>query len=341
MQYPSMSRFLQHSIIFIGLIGILLIILRILLPYYYGNELFRNKLADFRSTQSKYNGVVFGSSRLYHGLDPELLGHSLTHDAYKFYNFGIEGCINPESYYLYENFVNGLDSGAIQLAILELTHVDSTFRNNQSSRRNYWLRFSDYSNISNRYKDEYNTYEVLQKMVNLHYQKLSSLPPIFHYYSNQDDPTDHKIGKGGYYPFEQMIQHKRNGKSEIEQKYYSFLSDTSKIIPIIRQASLFPQLAELDEFNNFHYDRLLELIHISTNKGIKLFFLLSPRGGLGNDYSKLIPVANQLDSSLVINLANFRKYPELYLTKNAYEIEHLNQAGAEILTAKLAREMNE
>ena len=75
------------------------------LPYYYGNELFAKKLAYYNKHQENYNTVIFGSSRMYRQVIPDLLDSILIQDNISSFNFASQACFNPESYYLYENFI--------------------------------------------------------------------------------------------------------------------------------------------------------------------------------------------------------------------------------------------
>ena len=58
------------------------------------------------------------------------------------------------------------------------------------------------------------------------------------------------------------------------------------------------------------------------------------------EYKDLIPFIYQLDHTYWVDLSDPRKFPELYLAKNCFDIGHYNNRGAEIFTKYLAKEIN-
>ena len=90
------------------------------------------------------------------------------------------------------------------------------------------------------------------------------------------------------------------------------------------------------KFNPVYYDKMMELIDKSNQKGIKLIFVL-PAVRLTNG---MMAVFNALPAENKIEICDPIKYPELYERENWIDPVHLNKIGSEFLTKYLFGELN-
>ena len=134
-----MGTFIKRIVIFSLLLLLLQIAIDFLLPYGYGNEDYLYKQAEYKEKEKDFNTVVFGSSRMYRHLNVSLLDSLIPELQITTYNFATPGSYNPESYYLYSQFLNHLDSGKVKLAYLELMPLNYISTENiLSVKSNYW-----------------------------------------------------------------------------------------------------------------------------------------------------------------------------------------------------------
>ncbi len=98
----------------------------------------------------------------------------------------------------------------------------------------------------------------------------------------------------------------------------------------------YPEL--LNNYNYFYGEALNKMIIKAKENGIHLVFLLSPRIDY-NQYNELIPLFNHIDEHHRIEISDARKYPQLYSAAYSFDDTHLNEEGADIYTAILARKL--
>jgi lysophospholipase L1-like esterase len=124
-----------------------------------------------------------------------------------------------------------------------------------------------------------------------------------------------------------------------------FLADTSGLIArsnaSTEQFQKFEEHFELlKKFNKPYLSKINRTIDELKRKGIYPIFVFTPRSEK-NQYDEIIPLFNKIDAKYKIEIADSRKYPELYTVKNSADETHLNKKGAEIFTAILSQKFNE
>lgn len=295
-----------------------------ILPYYYGNRLFTKKLSTFEQNHDSYNSLLFGSSRIYQGVDSKQLS-LLTNDTLSFYNFAAPGCINPQSYYLYEHFIDSYDSGIFKMAVIEITSVLYDFEEAPFAHGNYWCDFENLAYLFDFMIEEGQGFQYFDDFIVLFVNRLFSVKRFM--LTPSSIKLKNEIGNDGFYTLD-VKQNLMNQDSIAE-----IVSRTSKT------ASRFDEYIYLTS-NRVHLERLTELNRKSLKKGINLIFLITPRGGIGNDYQKLVSFT-KYDELNIIDLAYFQKFPDLYELENGFDAVHFNSQGARLFTNKLADKLNE
>jgi hypothetical protein len=335
-----MKKFIKKGIIFILLLVIILVIKKLITPYYLGNRTYKDKLEYFNNNYNneKYNTVFFGSSRIYRHINSALFDSLLNKTDVKTFNFATAGTFNPESYYLYDNFINNLDGKEMDYAFLELQSLFNFSKtNSQTTKGSYWnnLHYLNYSinyilasKDNNLRKNEFISnysrsfiYSFLDFKILLNYLSLNSKK---------------RIGLNGFYPLEkEMIETK--GKNSLETRWVNFHSNPAVLKTRIEAAQKTKNLNSDNSINKYYLNYLNSLINKSKQKGVNLVFILPPRLSEG-EYLELIPIVNLIPRQHVIKLNDPEKYKELYIEEYSFDIGHLNSEGANIFTNYLVHE---
>lgn len=334
-----MEKFIKRVTFFVLVMFCFFALKKFFTPYYLGDRTIYAKYTDFSERSENFNTVIFGSSRLYRHINSQLLDSLLIDHEFSTYNFAAPGTFNPATYYLYENFIDSRHSKEIDLAFIELQALSHYSESNCTTTiASYWnntqyLIFSlSYINRSNY------SFEVKKELYSCY---LSSYLFGFYDFSNylnlfRPINTD-EVGENGFLSLEEAMKIKRENTSLIE-RWQNFHSDTSNISVRIEAANHAVTSSINLEVNTYHQQYLNSLIEKSRNKGIELFLIIPPRLS-ESQYNELVPLANTLPQSHVIELYNYSEFSDLYKSEYSFDIGHLNSKGANLFTKFLANEI--
>jgi len=335
-----MKIFLKRLVLFFSLLMAILILKKIFTPYYLGNVYFKPKLEYFNKNfkAKEYNTVFFGSSRIFRHVNTEVFDSIMSGEKIKTFNFGTVGTYNPESYFLYENFIDNLEEKSIDYAFLEiqaLNDIDS--ENLTTTKGNYWnsVEFLNFAvnYISDTNKSDSEKASLMTRYFKSHFYSYFDVK-IFKHYMMDTKNTVRRMGANGFYSLDDDLKETPNNKV-LNQRREIFLADTETLTER-RQSVLNIYRGGSDlVLNDFHYTYLLSLIEKSKEKGVDLIFVLPPRL-TADQYLELLPISNQLPKRNVINLSDPRDYNTLYMTDYSYDVGHLNARGATLMTKYLA-----
>lgn len=324
-----MKQFVVKFLLFVLLIIISLNVFDSFLPYHYGNRIFSEKIQLYRQNKQNYNTVFFGSSRIHNQINPTVFDKE--RKGLKSFNFGVRATFNPESYFLLENFLKSKDSDGIKyvfLEVLKLSDIDPS--NSLTIRGYYWSNFSYLLYINN--------YISQSSLSNLKKIKLSG-KYLRSYGFKQFDIHRFQIWKekiliknfeGYTNGFSPLTNEKMNS-------YKKFHSDTTN--NYIKASQLLTQRIISKSNQNYgHLNKLNSLNSLAKEKKIELFYIITPRS---SNFSFALQVLKNLPKERVINLANQKEYPELYLVKNSYDTAHLNENGSNIFTSLIGKKFDE
>jgi hypothetical protein len=313
-----------------------------MIPYYAGNLMFKKKRNYFLNNQADFNTVFFGSSRIFRHINSSLLDSILVEKKVQSYNFGCQGAFNPESYFLYENLVEELAKNQLKYAVLEIQNFNFSPANAKTTRGSYWNTLGNL-----KYGFDYLLHSSYRNSDRLSYLSFC-LESFIHSFLDFEivknliglKQENRSIGQNGFYPLD--LELRENPTEKLQQRRQKFTSDTIYLIQQ-REAGNLPMnyyLEETKKMNAGHHKKLNQLIQLSKKKGINLFVLL-PTKMSEKDYLRLLPVWNELPKEHVINMFGYEKYPDLYLSKYAFDRSHLNSSGAARYTTYVADVMNE
>lgn len=317
-------------------------------PYHWGNPWFSSKVQLLNEqTPPPYNTYFFGSSRIYRQVSPTTFDstfNATSSTEISSFNLGAPATFNPQCFYLYENFLNSPISENATYCFLELMEVDllGDFFMHQE-RSTYWQNLSDYLFIT---KSLYVRQDLTPRnkiKSTIHYTSalLEKTLGLGHFGQQILDSNFYKktyLGpeQNGYFPLELDLQTTidPNIKEHLLERQNSFLENSDELQS--RKKSILNQYNNIsDSHDKINLERINELIRISKEKGIHLFFVLSPRRAAQDliNLSRLIPEANFID------MCDPSYYPELYKTEYSFDVGHLNTKGSQKYSVFLASEM--
>lgn len=143
-----MRKFIKNVLVFIVIYLLLVQVNYLLTPYYWGNKTYAEKINYLELNQNIDNSKIFyfGSSRIYRHLNPVIIDSVLNYNSVsrlKSFNLGTDGNFNPESFYLYEKFLESEVSKNTKVAILEVTDIKKNNWEDLLNERSYY-----YQNLS-------------------------------------------------------------------------------------------------------------------------------------------------------------------------------------------------
>ena len=340
-----MKRFLLRLAAFVLLYLVVISSISTLFPYYWGNPWYGSKIKYLENEGfKKHNTYFIGSSRFYRQINPLIFDTTLnqqTGDVVVSFNLGAPATFTPQTYYLYENFLNSKLAESTKYCFLELTEVDNISADLiDEERSSYWITTKEFKFAITSFLKNKNITQ-LKKARNISHYLVSFFKSLFHighfgqqitednYYS----PEYLGSGQNGYYPLEEQLDFTTNSnvRNNLLKRNKSILNN-SEIIERRREESVASYNMDGVAIDQIQLQRINHLINKSKEKGIHLFLVLSPRSKV----PELIRLGNSLSKDHFIDLSNPNKYPELYQPEYSFDVGHLNTKGSEIYSRLLA-----
>lgn len=311
----------------------------------WGNKDFDFNWNYLKKHPKKFNTLFIGSSRIGRHIDAALFDDALN-DTLDIRSFVLSSgsLFGPELYYLFRNI---LESNILQLRFIfiEISDISYGYHNLlHTLRGKYWYNLKDYifaikviinSDKSFKRKSEalkYHTICYLEKLFNIGIiEELIKFRQNHNQFPSELEET-RKLG------------HKKNGTllipDEFEAKTLNiardkFLSDTSDLI-LIREANYdLSAKQNCFDYDVVHLNYINKLIDLSNKQNVHLIFLLPPRQGK-KALKTSLNIYKQIFDDHKIEVADSKKYPELYLVETSYDNSHLLAPSAKIMTQKVA-----
>ncbi|MCW3082643.1 MAG: hypothetical protein JWP12_9 [Bacteroidetes bacterium] len=338
-----MKRFLRQLFIFCLLFLLLAWLAH--LPdrdKYSGSPYYSKKYTYYKQHSAQYNAVVFGSSRMFRQVNPDVLDSVLGAYHFSTYNLGAPATFNPEEYFLYEQLLEE-DHAHLKYAFLELQPLNKISELNVDSKRNYyWMNFK-YLRFATQYILRSNDSAALKKQqIDAYCQSYVNnkfdFSGVLTLFKKKENSAATDATKNGFYSLNDEMND-TPGEDEFSFRLNAFLKDTT-VLNERRKGSeqAFSKKLIAAEANVCHMNKLKKLIAKSEEAGIHLFFVMPPKLNAA-DYAALLPIMQQLPEANVIQLADVKTFPQLYLASNSFDIGHLNKKGAAVFSALLANEI--
>lgn len=339
---PFLSKFLIICLIYL----LISVAISHFSSYHWGNPWYSSKVHFLeKNKNSNYNTFFFGSSRVYRQINPEIFDsvyNAYSNEKINSFNLGAPATFNPQTYFLYEKFLESELSNEVKFCFIELMEVDllqESFLHQE--RTSYWQNLSDlsfvfksvYSNKELSLKTKINTYinysiAYVDKLFQI--GRLKNRVGVSEFYNVQYLGNS----KNGYFPLEEELEiaQSEGVNSAFIERQNSFNAENNNERK--QEISKAHKDASLEEYDKVHLERIKDLIQLSEEKGVKLFFILSPRyisqGAINLSY--LIPNENILDMS------NPEIFEIFYNYENCFDVGHLNLKGSSLYSEMLAKE---
>jgi hypothetical protein len=331
----DLSRFLRHIAFFFLIFLAIAYVKRLIIPYSYGNDMFREKLDHYLNHCGEYNVVAFGSSRIYRQFNPVVFD-SLTEKAgLSSFNFGVSGTYNPEAYFLFQKFIAQSDLCTPQLAFLEIQVLRDYETNNISTTRgSYWNSISvlNYT-IGYIINSEYSSKKKLRMITSYIRSHLIGLVDLKILMNSAVDSR--YLGERGFYSLELNAREFEGAKGLIERRE-EFNLDTTAL------ADRFDKTLSIElgteDVNYSHLKYLNQLKRNAEARGIRVIFILPPRLSEEN-LKELLPILTELPEKDYIDLCSQSRLKYFYLSENSFDLAHLNEKGAALFSRDLADEL--
>lgn len=335
-----MKQFVYKGVLFLSIYLVLRVVLYSFIPYHWGNVWYSSKIQNLEKS-GKYPEVVFiGSSRVYRQIDPALFDNLyFSQDSTGFsYNLGAPATFCPQTYYLYENFLESEVSKNCKVVFFELlpvTGIEEKLLHQE--RSTYWLNASEYffliksisGNPLKTFSDkfyEWQTYtsSYIESILGLGHFRDEVLD--WNYYSSELCGPE----LNGFYALDDELN--RNKSDALKKRKKELNMDN--LARLKNQAVRIHKSKDLltpHQVDHTNIDRVNQLIALSANKGISIVFFISPR----MVSQELLALAQQVKGAPVIDLSNPTEFPEFYEYRYLFDNGHLNKAGAIIYTEAL------
>jgi len=338
-----MKIIINKILILFIIIFLLIFIKKEVTPFYFGNITFKIKYEDYNKRNEKFNAAVFGSSFVFRQINTLLFDSLLNKYELSTYNFGTISESNPESYFLYENFLQNIDSGDIKIAILELQSLRYYLPSNQrTTRATYWNNKKYLKYSINYIKDSHYPKEKKYGMYKSYIESYLYSFVDFSILENLIRQGDAKqLGVNGFYHLDKVMIDKKGENTIYSRRWANFHSGRSKLRleERVNAAQIVTESIPQEAVNKSHLKLLNHLIKASYNKGVHLFLFVPPRL-TESQYIEVVGISNALPFKNSIQLYQYPKYRELYEVVNSFDYGHLNRKGADIFTKYLAIEVD-
>ncbi|MEP7170390.1 MAG: hypothetical protein ABI855_13550 [Bacteroidota bacterium] len=323
-----------------------------ILPYSYSDHYIHLKSSYLTIHKKDFNSVFIGSSHVFRQFDGHLFDSLAGNDRHLHsFNFGIQGLAASELFYLSDHLLENYKKNAggkhvlpIKYLFVELSKI--TFPdhlNLNTTRMYYWYDWNYYTfTLKAIFNSKNNLFPFKIAIAAMHSVGFLDKQFNFSYFNDVNNfylrekyvnkvIENSKSNYNGYAPRVKTLKKlladtssltlRKNGSAEQFQKYENN-----------------PEL--LKNYNKAYLSKLKETIQKFNSEGIQVIFVFMPFSEK-TQYDEIIPLLNQIDSNHKIELADSRKYPELYYAANAADETHLNIKGAKIFTSLLARKFEE
>ncbi len=346
-----MQRFITKALFFFLLYLGISALIRTLLPYHWGNPRYSVKISYLENQKpGTYNTYFFGSSKVYRHIDPQVfdsITNLHTGEKIRSFNLGSPSTFAPQTYYLYEHFLDSELAEGVKYCFLELTGIKQLKEHMlHREKTNYWIGLGEL-NYLYRALDADLTLSTRTRGIQKKFYLSSFVENVLHlghfisYLINKNhyDPTYLGPVSNGFLDkdYEYACATDPVLKRVLGQLHQEVRKDSSKIQRQRAQITKALHEPENDFFNELNWRKLMELQEKSRQQGIALYFLFSsPRPK--QDYAKVINLRKALPDTFVIDIADPIIYPALYYAENYFDPVHFNAQGARLASTYFAQE---
>jgi len=314
---------------------------------------------DFKRAQlvGPYKGVTtiaVGSSRIYNGFDPRVFDSTAMSlgKVEKAYNFGVLGMFNPESYYVVSNLIAMKPKlPALKRIVIEITPAKGPrIGRLMSTRMRAWRSTKlSFENESEIWKGQ-----VFSQLNKLKYGGMVAAAFITHLMNfglTSEAISRFQNGRvlQGLEPFSPAgfwNEKERDQWLKASNQFKKPSIEALKLRNNLLAQQLKPLQAEVLNASNLDKGKpnpvlekqLKTLTKEANAAGVKLYFVLMPRLS-GFEITGTQDVFNKMAKHSKLNCFSLPLNQDVYSIETSLDAHHLNNLGAQIFSAKLARQL--
>ncbi len=340
-----MTRFFKKMVFFLLLCLAASLLALQLLPDYYGNPLYRDKLEEATALTGagEVNTLYYGSSRFYRHIQPGIMDSLLAGAGLSGYNLGATSLLNPQSYILYEELL-GREAPMPDFVFLEMSDFRQIKPGNIPTPMNYhYLDPQALSYIARYMRASPRPLDVGARifsefLASYAYKILYAVPDLVGSLLQERSLSDAVIrGYRGYYSLDDEYRTVESDSDPVARRRQQFLDDSTVVESYVAASRrAYGEEAVRARLNRVHLQRLRSLLERSRSKGVELYFVISPRMAR---YDRILAVRDSLPEGRVIDLGSVERYPGFYSLEHTFDANHLNEEGARLFSRVLAEEI--
>jgi hypothetical protein len=349
------KKILKNTGILFGILLLLSLVLKAVLPFYWGDTTQTVKFEHYKKNSEQYNAVYLGGSLEYRHINPSVIDSVLQKNGIDFrsYNIAVDGHnIVQEMTDL--DGVLSIRNPNLKYIFLSVSSEPYFFTANLHTAK--WISWhsatSTYralrilptleDNLKTRVKFSY--FYIMSWIENVF--KIGVLPETLHFMANKEKFDKSYLGEqqNGFYPYDYEANRSfmEYGWEDtlIRQSKIEYENNKTKRDSLTRAVRMsFDQYQGTEKPNEALLNLCMEAYRKCAKKGIQVYFVLPPRGR--TNYSLLLPVFNALPEGTKIEVADPRKYPKYYEADYGYNFHHLNYKGAKLQSHEMAKQLIE
>lgn len=324
---------------FLSMVIIPLGLMHLVLPPFWGNPGISAKVDFLERKGGEYDRLFIGSSHIYRQVSPALFD-SIMQDGAKSFNLGYASTSSPEGEVICESILKD-NRIRVKEVFVELSPF-LIFKEPQLKSCRFWYMVGPdvwWNSVNHAMGMQWIPFWErfsYAKGVTIAFTKSMFLPGLVSQWTGRDvKPPERVFGPAGdgYMPLE--LDYRLDPTEGMGNRQVALAADTLILKRRSKRIRSFYDSAAGTELSQAYHAILVRLIELGEKRGVKVNFILPPlitsRGQLA--------IYRALPEDRRIDLCDPSKYPEFYLTANAFDKGHLNTRGSRLFTAALANEV--
>jgi hypothetical protein len=346
-----------RNFIFLALAALLVNVVahRLWAPFGWGGESFYVKSKYFLENKERYNAIYVGGSLEYRHIDPFVMD-SIAQSAgidLRSFNLANDGYNMPLQVWVTENILKKAPD-SLEYIFLSLSSDPEFFKAILHTKEwVYWhnlrstilsIRVLWQMPIPAKDKQKFSYFYLMSYAENIAKVGLMDDLLDFHFKDKSADSIYLGRNKNGYFPYddeeaflavrdrlpEEILKKIRNNnlsRLDYQQNVEKREGLTTLWTESFANYEPGKQVWQ-DKGKNIYLDTYLDLHRRCAEKGIRLIFVMPPKGR--TDYNLLLSIYERLPEDSRMQLADPNEFPEFFTLENGYNYHHMNAQGAAI-----------
>jgi hypothetical protein len=349
------KKILRNIVFLFGILLVLSLLVKMVLPFYWGDSTQTVKFEYYKKNADKFNAVYLGGSLEYRHIDPSIIDSVMKKNGFDFHSFNIA----VDGHTLVEEMTD-LD-GLLKVYNPNLKYIFFSISSEPyffpaNLHTSKWVSWHNATSTYRAIKiiptlddklltrTKYCYFYGMSWMENLF--KIGMMPEVLNFYFNKNKYDQGYLGKheDGFYPYDYEADHAfmeyKWEDTLIRQSKHEYESDPAKrdsLTNDIRKS--FESYTSTEKPNAAMVALCMDAYKKCAKRGIQVFFILPPRAR--TSYSLLLPVFNAMPEGTKLELADPAKYPKYYELEYGYNFHHLNYKGAKLQSTDMAKQLAE